>query len=232
MPVHLSSPSTSASSLSSAGFTFQILTWPSLPPVARRWYDRPQDGAHATEVIAYGVGASPSPDGPVPELVSDGFRAPEGAGSSVNNVVGRREGDTCIIWGGSTRSDYNRVVSSKLLTLTVPVTPQPAARTSPQYLSLHHDTHQPPSASRLPNPGLCCNGICDCCSAWATRDAEAPSSVAFVCVGVANATDSDEGEDIDGSVVTSTSSQSCQVANEDCSRHSYIRRWLSDETVA
>ena len=96
MPVHLGSPSASASSRSSAGFTLQILTCPSLPPVARRWYDRPQDGAHATEVIAYGVGASPSPDGPVPALVSDGL----GVGSSVNNVVGRREGETCIIWKG------------------------------------------------------------------------------------------------------------------------------------
>lgn len=47
-------------------------------------------------MTAYGVGVSPSPDGPAPELSSVGFGA-LGAGSRVNNVVGRREGETCMI---------------------------------------------------------------------------------------------------------------------------------------
>jgi len=109
-------------------------------------------------------------------------------------------------------------------TFIVPEIPHPAAITSPQYRSLHHEMHQPPSASLFPTPPLPWSGGCDCCNAWATRDAEAPSSVAPVCVGVENVTEWEEGRDAVGSEVASTSSDSCQVASDDCSKHSYIRR--------
>jgi hypothetical protein len=65
-------------------------------------------------VIAYGVGASPSPDGPAARLASDGLADPEGIGSSVSSVVGRREGDTCIIWKDS-YSNYRKVKNGYLL---------------------------------------------------------------------------------------------------------------------
>ncbi len=79
----------------------------------------------------------------------------------------------------------------RLLTLIIPVVPLPTAIISPQYRSLHHERHHPPSASRLPNCCrwapvfvLCCK---PCCSACATSDAEAPSAVAKLWVGVARA---------------------------------------------
>ena len=55
------SPSSrSTSSRGVGGLTRHIRTWPSLLPVAIKWYDRPQEGAQATEVTEYGVGESPS----------------------------------------------------------------------------------------------------------------------------------------------------------------------------
>ena len=37
---------------SDPGLTFHILTWPSRPPLAMRWYDPRHEGAQATEVMA------------------------------------------------------------------------------------------------------------------------------------------------------------------------------------
>jgi hypothetical protein len=73
----------------------------------------------------------------------------------------------------------------------IPVVPHPAAISSPQYLSLHHEIHHPPSASRFPSPARAdCGGAVvdaaaeleDCWRACATRDAEASagSKVAWV----------------------------------------------------
>lgn len=130
-------------------------------------------------------------------------------------------------------------------TLTSPPMPQETAITSPQYRSLHQLIHHPPSASRFPDPGLLPDPAlvpkpapCCCIKACATSDAEAPSSVgpaaALVCVGV-NATETAVGEEGDGPVGridTSISSVSCHVARDGCSRHSYIRSWLSVDIEA
>ena len=63
----------------------------------------------------------------------------------------------------------------------VPVVPQPAAISSPQYLSLHQEMHHPPSASRFPSPGRTDCGVVeddvlDCWRACATSDAEVAGS--------------------------------------------------------
>ena len=42
----------SLSKSSDPGLIFHIRTCPSRPPVATRWYERPHEGAHDTEVIA------------------------------------------------------------------------------------------------------------------------------------------------------------------------------------
>lgn len=47
---HPSLDVSSGSSPSFGGSTLHILTAPSRAPVAMRWYDRPQDGAHETDV--------------------------------------------------------------------------------------------------------------------------------------------------------------------------------------
>lgn len=64
--------------------------------MAIRWYDLPHEGAHATQVIAYGVGvASVSATGFVamPSEEEEGG----GEGSRVRRVVGRLDGDDWII---------------------------------------------------------------------------------------------------------------------------------------
>ena len=45
----------SLSKSSDPGLIFQIRTCPSRPPVATRWYERPHEGAHDTEVIAEAI---------------------------------------------------------------------------------------------------------------------------------------------------------------------------------
>ncbi len=80
------------------GFTFQILTRPSRPPVAMRWYDLPHEGAHATEVIANGVGCSASVWPGVTEGSVEGVLfCAAGDGSSTRMVAGLREGESWII---------------------------------------------------------------------------------------------------------------------------------------
>ena len=73
--------------------------------MAIRWYERPHEGAHATEVIAYGAGVESESivvdavavvggtgaGGGVPSSVC------VGDGSRMSRAVGRREGDNCII---------------------------------------------------------------------------------------------------------------------------------------
>ena len=66
-------------------------TCPSRPPVATRWYERPHEGAHDTEVIAYGA---------VPSSEIDP-KSTGGEGSRERRVIGRREGDSCIIYRAS-----------------------------------------------------------------------------------------------------------------------------------
>jgi hypothetical protein len=121
-------------------------------------------------------------------------------------------------------------------TLTVPVVPHPAAMSSPQYLSLHQEMHHPPSASRFPSPGRAGCGVLDddnvvlaledCCSACATRDAEAAagSKVPWAWVGVATAMvwtrERRDGEAAVGIARTSSSSAGCHVVRDGCSRHS------------
>lgn len=116
----------------------------------------------------------------------------------------------------------------------IPVVPHPTAMTSPQYLSLHHERHQPPSASLLPNCCLCaaveaallCCCCCCCCKACATREAEAPPSVVAecVCVGVASARvwvlEKYAGELFGTVDWISNSSISCQVVSDGCSMQS------------
>ena len=77
----------------------------------------------------------------------------------------------------------------------------------------------------------------DCWRACATRDAEAAgSNVAWVWVGVPRAMvctrERKAGEAAAGIARTSSSSESSHVVREGCSRHSYIRSWLSEEIVA
>jgi hypothetical protein len=76
------------SSSSEVGRSFQTRTCPSRPPVAMRWYERPHDGAHEMDVIACCAITSSEMD-----PVSTG-----GEGSSERRVIGRREGDSCIIY--------------------------------------------------------------------------------------------------------------------------------------
>ena len=81
-----------------------------------------------------------------------------GAVSKVRRVVGRREGDICIIWkevaATAPLSDEEPKGKNTVYTLTIPPVPHPTAITSPQYRSLHQEIHHPPSASLFPNPGL------------------------------------------------------------------------------
>jgi hypothetical protein len=60
-------------------------TWPSRLPVATRWYERPHDGAHETELTDAGrvPSASGRPDPSVPDA---------GEGSSMERRIVRREG--------------------------------------------------------------------------------------------------------------------------------------------
>jgi len=53
-----------------------------------QWYERPHDGAHEMEVMAYGAVTSSIKD---PNSTG-------GEGSSERSVIGRREGDSCIIY--------------------------------------------------------------------------------------------------------------------------------------
>jgi len=76
------------SSSSELGRSFQTRTCPSRPHVATRWYERPHDGAHEMEVMAYGAVTSSVMD---PDSTG-------GEGSSERSVIGRREGDNCIIY--------------------------------------------------------------------------------------------------------------------------------------
>lgn len=114
-----------------------------------------------------------------------------------------------------------------LRTLTTPETPQPTARTSPQYRSLHQLKHQPPSASRTPTPGrLGLAMACCCCAVCNMLDTLAPSNVmapAAAGVGVPGAIVPaidpgcvllEDNEEI------LTSSMSCQDERAGCSRHS------------
>ena len=150
------------SSSSEVGRSFHTRTCPSRPHVATRWYERPHDGAHEMEVMAYGAVTSSVTD---PDSTG-------GERSSERSVIGRREGDSCIIYDHPVSAFRERKMRERL-TLTTPDTPLQVARTSPQHPSLHHETDHPPSASRLPAPrwtGGCC---CCCCNAVATREASA-----------------------------------------------------------
>ena len=106
-PSPTSSPS--RSSLGVGGFTRHIRTWPSREPVATRWYDRPHDGAHATDVIANALGGSPSvPDADVDVavvvvvvLVTSEAAVVRGEGLRLSTVVGRWEGDIWMIFNGT-----------------------------------------------------------------------------------------------------------------------------------
>lgn len=97
VPVHFDPTPSSSVSASSAGLTRQILTWPSRLPVAIRWYDRPHEGAHATEVTAYGAGASFSKAGAPAKPLPSAEDLPDGEGSSVSSVIGRRDGEIWMI---------------------------------------------------------------------------------------------------------------------------------------
>ena len=146
-----------------------------------------------------------------------------------------------MIYGGSQNKGEAQGEKGRR-TLTMPSIPQAAAMTSPQYLSLHHDILQPPSAyqyvrcanmstgrqehtSRVPRPGRPGSWPCDacCCSACATRDTEFPSNVVDDCVGVATVTvcaiDREDGV-ATGRERTSTSSVSCHDERDGCSRQS------------
>jgi len=143
-----------------------------------RWYERPHDGAHATDVMAYGVDAL--------EVVLVSACTPPGAGVRAGSATGGR------FWGGGDGCGYGsrmriavglregaswticecdkwlvgifereKVKGSGLDTLMVPVVPQPAAMSSPQYLSLHQEMHHPPSASRFPSPGRAGWGVAE-----------------------------------------------------------------------
>lgn len=102
LALHFPSPSPSSAS-SSTGFTFQILTCPSRLPVAMRWYERPHDGAHATEVTAYTptVDSVSPPAAALGAAAAAGTRSCEdssvGAGSRTRMAVGRREEDSEMI---------------------------------------------------------------------------------------------------------------------------------------
>jgi hypothetical protein len=152
------------SSSSGLGRSFHTRTCPSRPHVAMRWYERPHDGAHEMEVMAYGAVTSSDMD-----PGSTG-----GEGSSERSVIGRREGDNCIIYHAAFQPLAKESKGKNhRITFTTPDTPLQIASTSPQYRSLHHETDHPPSASRLPAP-RCTGGCgCCCCNAFATSKASA-----------------------------------------------------------
>jgi hypothetical protein len=150
------------SSSSEVGRSFQTRTCPSRPPVAMRWYERPHDGAHEMDVIACCAITSSEMD-----PVSTG-----GEGSSERRVIGRREGDSCIIYHTSFEP-FARRTQRERITFTTPDTPLHVASTSPQYRSLHQETDHPPSASRLPAPRCTTGCCCCCCNALATSKASA-----------------------------------------------------------
>jgi hypothetical protein len=79
--------SSASSSFKGGGLTFHTRTRPSRLPVATRWYERPQDGAHATDVTEYVGGLARC----VGEEVG-------GDGSSVSTATGLREGESLTIW--------------------------------------------------------------------------------------------------------------------------------------
>jgi len=76
------------SSSSELGRSFHTRTCPSRPHVATRWYERPHDGAQEMEDMEYGAATSSVMD---PDSTG-------GEGSSERSVIGRREGDNCIIY--------------------------------------------------------------------------------------------------------------------------------------
>ena len=109
------SPSLISSVLSKSsdpGLIFHIRTCPSRPPVATRWYERPHEGAHDTEVTAeaplvlmmleldgvelegFAVGGSVDDGGLKDELIPDEVG---GDGLRVRSVDERRAFN-CIIW--------------------------------------------------------------------------------------------------------------------------------------
>ena len=60
-----------------------------------RWYDRPHDGAHATDVTANVLGASGSP--PAAAVAPSALDEDAGVGFRDRSVDGRREGETWMI---------------------------------------------------------------------------------------------------------------------------------------
>ena len=75
------------SSSSEIGRSFHTRTCPSRPHVATRWYERPHDGAHDMEVIAYGA-----------VVFGHGSRLDRWRGIKQKSMIGRRKRDNCIIY--------------------------------------------------------------------------------------------------------------------------------------
>ena len=74
-----------------------------------RWYERPHDGAHATDVTANALDGSPSLLDVEVVLVAS---AALGEGLRLSTVVGRCDGDIWMIfgWGGKlTRGSWDSV---------------------------------------------------------------------------------------------------------------------------
>jgi hypothetical protein len=127
-----------------------------------------------------------------------------------------------------------------MLTFTIPAVPTLTAMISPQYRSLHHERHHPPSASRLPSPCLALSFAaliaafwarpCDSACAWSAKlffsgPPVGPREVAEnVWVGVPSAIvwgrEKYVGVDEVGRLSTSMSCRSCQVVSADWSMHS------------
>jgi hypothetical protein len=61
-------------------------------------------------------------------------------------------------------------------------------------------------------------GFCDRRRAWSTRVADVPSRVTLLCW--CRKLEYNDGSDIDGSIEILTSSESCCVASDNCSKHS------------
>jgi len=68
-----------------------------------RWYERPHDGAHATDVMANAGGAAVASASAACVVLLSGAAAAgacgagAGAASRVSRTVGRRDGESCII---------------------------------------------------------------------------------------------------------------------------------------
>ena len=132
-------------------------------------------------------------------------------GVFVMGTVGQSIGAT--MWSGN--EDTQR---APLRTCSVPVVPTLAARISPQYLSLHQEMHQPPSASRC-EPGPVLVSDCCICDEW-TGSGGVVSREGNAWVGVASAAVLEGGPWMDGRGSMSISSVSCHVVRTGCSRHS------------